>query len=1137
MDFILMSNIYKRIYGLPILSLIIGLIFLTGVTPAYGLNPDHYAEHSVLSEGRWARVSVSETGMHVITDATLRNLGFSDPSKVRVYGTGGVMEPEGFTDKTADDLPLLPSVHNGKGLVFFADNHISWQPNNFSVKSPYTHTINPYSESSYYFLSDRETTAKIPDLDLSTPTTEAVTTFKARALHEKDLSHYGESGRIYLGEDFRSTTSQLFNLPLTDNTGGDVTVSVRFGAKITGGRSWLKFKANGQALPGVAGDSIGGASSAQYGILSNPVRTIKTDADKLDLNIEYNHSGVIFMARLDYIEAFYTRRLALNSGELHFYGLFIDGSTLKVAGCSAKTVIWDITDRAHPSVVKYHLDGENALIAVNSTGYREFVAFNPDQITRAAKNSGSVANQDLHGIPAPDMLIISPSEYNVGAKMLADMHLSVDSLNVLILEPELIYNEFSGGNPDVTAFRKLLKMWHDRGGAPRYCLLMGKPSFDQKMLSPEIKNAGYKPTLIWQSPTGTSEATSFSCDDYIGMLDDVDPATFSIMRQKLYTAVGRLPVKNATEARQCAQKIIDFVTQPNLGSWRNKVMLIADDGDNSAHFNQAQSVYNRWRGSGNGKSYLIDRLYLDSYPLVNSATGHTYPQATARMMTNYNEGVTLTNYIGHASETGWGHEQLWTWPQIQNMANDNLTFIYSATCRFSPWDENGISAGETLMLNTNGGVVGMISTSRTVYISPNGVLNDHIASEWFKRDTNGMPRRLGDIYVAGKNKYTNDENKLRYVFMGDPAIRLSNITHEVTIDSIAGKHLLDGYAEVTAGSRITVSGRVRAYDGSIDTDFNGTLSLQLYDAETVIQTYGNGDTGRKEIYNDRKSRLANINTEVKGGSWKATFTVPMEISNNYSPALLSAYAWDKRGREANGYSESLYVYGYPDAEATDTIGPKIEYLRLNRADFENGGTVNTNPLVMARLSDPSGINVSDAGIGHKISLRLDNETPYGDVAQYFVSDSDGEGGGTITYPLLDVAPGHHTLTLEAWDNLNNSSRATIEFNVNAAADPYIVNLGTDVNPATSGVNFLIDLDQPNTMMRCDITVYDLSGRVVWENSDNSRTDTSASVKTYWNLCDKSGVRVPRGIYLYKARVETPQGTYSSKTNKLAVTAQ
>lgn len=1104
---------------------------------ANAAQPGHYAAHSVLSEGRWATVQVSRTGMTLITDSQLRSLGFSDPSKVRVYGSGGAMVPEDLNESTVDDLPLQPSVRTGKGIVFFARDHFSWTPNDDSAR-PFRHVINPYSDTSFYFLSDREPVGEIRVMDMKGDRSPEVTSFVHRQVHEQDLEHLGESGRTYLGEDFRGTRSRTFTFDMPDRASEQASLNVRYGAKVSGGGSRMSYKVDDVEVPRSTKDTIAGVPAASYAALSERSFQVRHNAEKLQLKMDYTYSGVIFLARLDYIEVFYDRKIKLNNGQIHFYGNFTSGQTLGVEGCGASTVIYDVTDPSNPSVVEFTLRDNMGIMCVGESGYREFVAFNPEQVNVACVAGKRVANQDLHGTEAPDMLVISPESYSQGARLIADMHVSRDSMNVLVLDPQIIYNEFSNGKPDVGAWRKLLKMWHDRGGAPHYCLIMGKPSCDPKGMMADFKNMSFTAVPIWQSESGLSETSSYSNDNYIGMLDDTDNGTFSISNARIHTAVGRIPVKTSSEAVTVARKLVDHVEKPDMGAWRNKVMLIADDNDNGTHLEQSERVFENMKGNGQGSGYLYDRLYLDSYPLVTTATGPAYPQATAHMLETYNEGVLFTNYVGHASERGWGHEQLWQWPDIEGMRNNNLMFIYAATCRFMPWDEPMVSAGEELMLNAKGGISGMIAASRTVYISSNGVLNSTFATELFKTGEDGRLRPVGDAFISALNRNLGEDNRLRYALMGDPAMRLNGIDRHVTVDTINGTDVAqeDDMPEVAAGSRMTLTGSVRDLNGVVDSGFNGTVALQLYDAETVIETYGNQSEGKVMMYNDRKTRLAVANASVKNGSWSVSMSVPLEISNNYQPALVSAYAWADNGTEANGSSESLYVYGFSDEAVTDTLGPKIEYYYINNSGFRDGDIVNPNPVVFARLTDDSGINISDAGVGHKITLRLDDKIQYDDVSQYFKPDTDG-AGGSFTYSLSDLAPGEHSLTLEAWDNLNNSTRSSVKFSVRTSADPNIVDVGTDCNPATSGVNFFIHLDQPNTDMTYDLSVMDLNGREIWSQTGTDSSGLQATLTTYWNLTDKSGTRVPRGIYLYRVRVETPQGMWSSRTNKLAVTAQ
>lgn len=304
-----------------------------------------------------------------------------------------------------------------------------------------------------------------------------------------------------------------------------------------------------------------------------------------------------------------------------------------------------------------------------------------------------------------------------------------------------------------------------------------------------------------------------------------------------------------------------------------------------------------------------------------------------------------------------------------------------------------VCGGEQIMLNPDAGVIGMMVATRTVYIPQNGTLNRYTSEELFARDENGLARRFGDVFVMGKNKYIGDQNRLRYTFMGDPAIRVPSPGHTVEISSINGVDpaTAEELPVVKAQGKMDLEGTVTKANGEIDEEFTGSISLQIYDAERVITTYGNGDKGTQVSYNDRKTRLAVASVKVEKGRWKASFRLPPEIENNYSPARIVAYAWDGKGKEANGSCDRFYVYGLDTEGANDTQGPAIEWFYINSDRFEPGDAVSANSIVRIRVSDPSGINLSDAGIGHKMSLTLDNKKIFSDVDSYFTVDPDAEG--------------------------------------------------------------------------------------------------------------------------------------------------
>lgn len=1094
---------------------------------------DDTATQSRLATGRWMRVRVSETGMQLVTKAQISAQGLN-PAKTRVYGYGGRMVPELFPQGLPDDLPLQPSVTTTAGIVFYGTDHVTWNAYN-------NHTPNPYSEDSWYFLSDADPgeVADLPEAELLSPSADgARTTFSECLVHEQDLYAPSHSGRRLLGEDFRSPTSRSFAFQLPGNTGEPVTARVNFASLITNGRGLLTFTANGKTLDTSTFDNLNtSASSENFMNMANISKTIVDAGNSLNFGISLSASGSVTLARLDWIEVIYTRALELQGSDLHFALSVTPGESIKVDGCSADTRIWDVTLPHAPREVRFTLSGQSALFAPAEGGYREYVAFNPAQVKRSVTPGGKVGNQNIHSLPTPDMVIISPSEYLNASERLAEMHRKTDGMIVHVLTPQAIYNEFSSGTPDVGAFRKMLNMWYRRsqdspeGPQTRYCLIMSKPTYDNKMVTSSVKSAGYPRVPIWQSPTGNTLSSSYSTDDFIGMLD-YDMSGLS--QARIHVAVGRLPVTSVVEAEQMVDKIINYVTNPEYGSWRNHVMLVADDQDNGAHMTQMENVYTRLTSEGNGKGFIYDKVYFDAYPIVPTSSGNTYPGAKSKMLGRWNEGVGFINYIGHANPVSWSHEKVLLWEDITSFSNDRLPILYAATCEFACWDADSKSGAEVMLLNPKGGFVAGIIPSRSVFITKNGLLSNYTMQEFYKRDADGKGRRLGDIMLAGKNAYFDDENKLRYCLLGDPALRILSPSHSVVTETI-GDLPADAEAQIIgARSSVKVTGLILNPDGTPADDFNGIIEVSLYDAERAVTSNGHGSEGKPVDFNDRSVRLTTESCAVTAGRWETVLRLPGEIENNFSPAMLSYYAYSDAGMEANGMCDNLYVYGYDENAADDSEGPVIELFTLNHNDFSSGDATHRSPIVMATFSDPSGINLSDASVGHDITLRLDGKTSFDDVSSRYTPDPYREGAGSIVYNLDELEPGTHELELKVWDNAGNSSTATLQFNVAVHKSAGIQSFAA--LPVDGSTLIHVALDRPANGTSVLFEIYTMSGRRIWHSEVQGGGRTSNVCSTLWDRKDDAGRDVSRDIYICRATVTTEDGSVTRASTKIATGA-
>lgn len=1120
------------------------MTILSSFMTAFAYSPDKYAASSVLSSGKWAKVKVNTSGIQFIPNSQLVKLGFSSTDKVNVYGYGGRILPELLSESMPDDLPLLPVVRTTNGIYFFGTDHFRWSPASGTSNMKWKHEQNPYSEDSFFFLSDREIEPlQMETADLQPPSNfggSVKNYFTARDVHETDIFIAHTSGRKLFGEDFRSPSTRSFSFSTPDNLTGDVNTRIMFG-HLTSAASRLKVTSNGKLSGGVETSSLSAATSSSLFMMSTPSeRSFSGISDKLDLTINFTGGGTISLARLDFIEVEWNRELKLLDGQLYFYDNARSSTCYDISGCSSSTQIWDVTNPEKPIEIKYTLSGSTASFI--SSGYHEFVAFDATA-GYSVENAGSVANQDIHSLPTPDMVIISPKEFSDAANRVAEMRRKVDGYTVHVLTPQSIYNEFSSGSKDATAFRKMLKMWYDRGDnnnpTIKYCLLMGRPFYDQKHKTDRGQKLNYESLPAWQTTDEATETSSFSTDDYIGMVED-GGSYFQISTEKIKVAVGRFPVETTAEANQAAEKLIEYVENPILGSWRNDIMVIADDQDNGIHLEQAEDVVKGLKGNGNGNNFDYERLYLDSYPLEQTGVGAIYLQAQQKMFNKFNEGVIFVDYIGHANAVSWTHEHLMSWKDITSFTNKRLPFLLGATCNFGLWDADDKSGAEVMWLNPIGGIIGGMIATRTVFISSNGVLNSNFSRKVFERDRENKPKTFGSMMIEAKNDYLNDDNKLRFGFFGDPALRIPSPTHEIVLESIdnvevSGITRPSDYPELMARQKVKIKGSVLNPDGSEASDFNGELSIKMWDAEKTITTYGNGDKGVVKDYNDRKTVLFRGATKIENGKWETEVRIPSEIENNYSPGRLSFYAYSESGIEANGHNENFYIYGYDTSAEDDSKGPDIKNFALNNTDFKDGGKIGTSAIVIAELSDESGINLSTAGIGHNLSLCLDNKKYYDDILNYYTPDPLDPNKGSISYPLKDLEAGQHTLTLVAWDNANNSSKAVLSFNSSVNLYPEITSLVSDCSPAKTDVTFSVTAEVPGAMS-CIMEVLDLSGKTVWNDAMYSPSSSENTMRFRWNLCNISGVRVDRGIYIYRATVTSSNGAKTTKSSRIAVTA-
>lgn len=1115
------------------------------------LPPDTYAPHSVLAEGRWVKISVPKTGLYRITPAQLRAWGFQSPDNVRVYGYGGRRIADRLSaDNFIDDLPLVQTHSTARGIVFYAagpDELVSGSADGyFNVRS------NPYTTAGYYFLCESSTAPRaIPESGVA-EATGPDGSFIEVLHHETDRTSPGEAGPLLVGEEFRLTPRRSFTFDAPGRVDGtDLWLSCGFLAVTPSASSYVDFTVNGTELPRNSSSTIPTMSSSayQHAMMTVARHTFSlAPAERLKVDVAHSSpASAVYNAWLDYLTVNYRRRLAMPaSGCLEFRS---HSSRLRLEGGAAGgTVVWDVTDPLDIHSMRCGSDGSAAVWTNDYTGLRHYAAFSEGATLPSPTFVRAVANTDLHAHRGYDMVILTPSSLRQASERIAELHRNEpDSMRVAVVDVEDVYNEFGSGMPDVSAMRKYLKMLYDRGAGDNgghrlgYVLLMGRPTYDNRRLTSEMKSAAWPTLPSWvnrEDSESLHDSFGYCTDDFLAMLEDGSGVATGL--DKLCVAVGRMAVTTPEEADRIAAKLEQYAARTTQTPWKNVVVVLADDGDNGVHIKQADSHCDNILASA-GQQHIISKIFTDAYPLVNGV----YQQARDEMYRRLDEGAVWWTFIGHATNHSWTGEGMLTFSDLSNLYFRNPPLLYAATCNFLRWDASEISGGELMLNERNGGCIGIISATRPVYITDNGYFSNAMGRAMTLRDERGRYLRAGEIYRRAKNdiryddgKIVNDGNRLRYVFCGDPALRPATPDNVMRIDSIDGRPFRpDEQPTLAALQRTTLCGHIEAPDGTLLADFNGTATIELYDAEHSLTTAGNND-GDQITFDTQGSKLLTVSAPVSGGRFRAALAMPSDISDNFRPATLNMYATEGReAREAIGVSRDIYAYGVDENAAPDTEAPVIDRLQLNHSGFSSGDIVSTHtPMVLASVSDNVGINISSAGIGRQLTLMMDSTVTYSDVALYYTPHADGTPGGTISYPMPDVAEGLHRLRLRVWDTSGNAAEKAIEFFARADVAPQIFDIYTSANPARTAADFYITHDAPDATVTVTVTVYNLLGNPVWTRTERGRSDMFTTTPVQWNLCDGTGRRVPRGIYIYRATISMDGEIHSTASRKLAVTA-
>lgn len=1118
-----------------------------------------------LASGNFYKIKVDKSGIFKITAQFLRDNGINpssvNPKNMRIYGNGGIMLPEFNQDPRYNSLQenAIQVVGEDDGVwndndyaLFYAQgpNGYNLYDNNNGkgfkrreTRSDSSNNLkNIYDDFSYYYINfDKGTGKRVATIDGELPA-QMITRYDSYQVINNDQTNLLKVGRIWV-EDAPFTTEKT--ITLTTNSPMQPTDVIKYRSQVIGYRSQqnlMDIKINGlnpfkDKVP---------SDDPTYSYIFYPMRyngTITNQTGnqitlKYTPDISINPNGTFYF---DYLEVQYKENLAFNGSQLNFrdYSIVSGSNTnygFSISNTSSLEQVWDVTDITNANR-RVNKSGGGAFnfgyTAANQNFNNEFVAFRADAAF-TPQFVGRIANQNLSAISNIDYLILTVPELMGQAQRLANYHQTKNNYKVEIVDVNKVYEEFGNGSKDITAIRDFVTKLNTPEGRLKYVFILGDASYDYKNRISNNNNI----VSSYESEYSSDYVQSFVTDDYIVM---TQPQTASSITYNLPNLpVGRIPAANNTEAANMIDKTLAYYNSlpgqsSPFGEWRMRLDFVVDDNEegggpfHNVMNNTLVSVFEQ-PGVQTLKEYNIKKTYQDAFTLQSTAGGPRYPQVNQSISNSIGNSLYLF-YFGHGGINGWAQERVLTSTEIQN--SNNFSNVYSRfplvstiTCEFTLWDEPSTnSAGEQFIKLKQGGPATMITSSRAIAIDYGRNFTDTFTKNIFKL-TNDDFNTLGYAHLNAKKETGANPNHLRVNLLGDPAMKLSRPQRLLAIDNIETPvpGLIRGL------DFVKIKGHINNPNGTLNTTFNGRVAINIFDKRLNKKTLNNNHWSYPVLnYTEEGSAIVKASGLAVNGVFTAEFYVPKDINYTVGEGRILGYADNKVTDVFN--NQAVQVGDINPNGINDNQPPKVK-LYMNNTNFADGGITNQNPMLLACLTDDTGINATGSGVGHDITVYLDGQIINTVILNDFYAAGEGNGclnpslaeyqKGNVSYPFRNLPVGQHQLTFKVWDINNNSTTATLNFEVKDEADQHLtINRPLNwPNPFTNKtyIQFEHNCDD---ILDVNVQIYTITGRLVRTLSQpvvaepflqGYRTPRQA---IEWDGRDDFGSTVAKGTYIFK----------------------
>ncbi len=1090
----------------------------------------------------WHQFSVLETGIQKITYQFLKKMGVPveslDPASIKIFGQGGKM----LKLELSDELDMLKENHlmiiggddgsfdKEDYILFYGVSQNFWNDESKTFKNLYNNTSN------YYLTFGNGVGKRVLEVDGNISQNGNNISYPIYTeFLEEDNFNIGSLGRRWFGTRFFENQTESYDFlisNLVEDSKIDVVARVASESNTTSSFTLsVGNQTSTELISKKSSTNIANEPLTQYNSISGVVNVQTQSNSKISAELTFSSNGDFSsIGYLDFIFVKYLKKLDGLSDDFDFT-LDNDKSLheLKVENPTESTLIWEIGDEVTVHFPPQNLD-DFWIEVFNDANTTYFFGKEHKSPIYSRSNQSFTKPTILDRISKNDPLdyiLITNNENVTQGERLVNHRRLFKGFNAEIFTIEEIYSSFSTGGPDIAAIRNFVRyIFHNQNKKLKFLCLFGDTTFDYKNIN------GQSESIIptYYSLNSFSLANSYMTDDFFVMMESGEGLL--TLNDDMDLAVGRIIFSNEFESKVVVDKLIEYESQSSIDSWNNSFTLISDDVDEEWEYVIQQRLDRLGDVLYQNKPFFnVTKIHSDSFQQVASAGGDRYPDVENEIETTLTKGTLVVNYFGHGGEDGLSNEFIIDKEMATSLFHPGkFPLFITSTCEFARFDNpDRITAGELLFLNPTGGAIGLISTTRQIYVT-NGInYNDIISKYLFSYGSNNYPTVAEALRLA-KSEFTDVNQKRIISFLGDPALKLHIprpnviLTHK---DGISLDDLSNNDLQIRALDKVNFSGKLLNENGQYDTNFNGIVNVKVFDKELQRTTLGNDGHEKmsfKTIGNEIFHGLASVND----GQFDFEFVVPKDIDYNLGKSRFSFLAYgDNLKKSIGGYSDDFLIGEINNNIIDDNQGPDIDVF-LNNRTFNSGDNTFNSPVLIVDLQDESGINKS-GGIGHDIIAVLDdNQAEPIQLNSFFTTKLDDYTSGTIFYPMRDLDLGIHSLTVKAWDSHNNPSSKTIFFTVVSNNQIKIESVYNSPNPFINSTTFYITHNRPKELLDSTLKVYTIDGRLIWSDFKKLYSPLYEVEGFVWDGTTFSGEKLNFGTYLYTIELISPLSKSNDK---------